>query len=368
MAGKRRSGPGFWSFAFVGCLAALVAGLAFWVAHDLWRSESTPSPESRGKKQSIQSVDAKVRGLLGALDVGGSRLPVKDRLEALKVRDRLKALAAQDPERFEVVSETEGRSSLRLSLRLGSEVYPVDLRWAPVPESPVPPPESPSRARIAFVIDDMGSDVAEARAFLDLNVIVTPAVIPHLVHSLDVAHLARERGREFLVHVPMEPLGYPKIDPGNGALLAAMSESEIRAVLGRALSSVPGASGVNNHMGSRLTELRRPMAWVMDELKNRGLFFLDSATSGKSVAGDVARESGLGWAKRDVFLDNEQTVDAIGRQIEVALQKATRNGSAIAIGHPHPTTLQALKIWGPKLQEAGVRSVPLTQLIHQPAG
>ncbi|NTU60262.1 MAG: divergent polysaccharide deacetylase family protein [Deltaproteobacteria bacterium] len=307
-----------------------------------------------------------MRDLLGPLDVAGTRVAVRDLPDALQIRDRLKTLAEHDPARFELVSQTEGAGSLLLTLRLDSEIYPVDLRWGPA--SRPEPPAAPSGARVSVVIDDMGRDLAEARAFLDLEVVVTAAVIPYLAHSVDVAHLARERGREFLVHVPMEPQGYPKVDPGRGALLAAMSEADVRAALGGALSAVPGASGVNNHMGSRLTELRRPMAWVMDELRSRGLFFLDSATSAKSVAGDVAREAGLGWAKRDVFLDNAQTVEAVGKQLELTLQKALRSGSAIAIGHPHPTTLQALKLWAPKLQQAGVRTVPLAQLVRQPSG
>jgi polysaccharide deacetylase 2 family uncharacterized protein YibQ len=364
---RKRSRAGFWSYIFVACLAVAVAGLAVWIARDLLPPATShlPSHEARKPQASSNATD-EVRALLGPLDVGGSRVFLRDREEAVRVRERLHSLAGRNPEQVEVVHDKEGRTSFSLTLRLGTEVYPVELRWAPAPRGE--PGERAAEARIAFVIDDMGRDVEEARAFLDLDIVVTPAIIPHLAHSLDVAHLAEEHGRAFLVHVPMEPLGYPKVDPGKGALLAAMTESETRAALGGDLSSVPGASGVNNHMGSRLTERRQSMQWVMDELKSRGLFFLDSMTSGKSVAGEVAREAGLGWAKRDVFLDNDQSVEAVGRQIELALRKATQSGAAIAIGHPHPTTLQALKLWAPKFQEAGVRTVPLAELIHQPAG
>jgi polysaccharide deacetylase 2 family uncharacterized protein YibQ len=310
-------------------------------------------------------VESAVVRLVGRLDTGGSRVPVGNRREALALSEELKALAAKNPEKFEIVDEKDEPGSLRLTLRVGSEVYPVELRWA---LEVSPPPAGVPGNRVAFVIDDLGRDVAEARAFLDLELPVTPAVIPHLAHSLDVAHLARERGREFLLHMPMEPQGYPKIDPGRGALLQNMSEAEVRLALDEALSSMPGAAGVNNHMGSRLTELRQPMGWVMEELKSQTLFFLDSSTSGKSIAADVARSAGLGWAKRDVFLDNEQSVEAVERQIELVLRKAEKSGSAIAIGHPYRTTLEALRIWAPKLREAGVQAVPLSQLIHRPTG
>jgi polysaccharide deacetylase 2 family uncharacterized protein YibQ len=218
------------------------------------------------------------------------------------------------------------------------------------------------------VVDDLGADAAAARELLDLEAPITPAVIPFLAHSLDVAHLARERDREFLLHLPMEPQAYPKQNPGKGALLSVMSEAEVRAGVAQALSSVPGAAGVNNHMGSRLTALQAPMDWVMDELRSRNLYFLDSVTSPRSVAGAAARSAGIGWARRDVFLDNVQTVPAVGRQLELAMQKARKNGSAIAIGHPHRATLDALRLWIPKIRDAGIEIVPLSALIQRPTG
>lgn len=362
MASKKNAGPGFWAYLLLGCLAVAVGGLAFWVGRDLWVS---PPPEPVAKPpRASSSVGAALRRLVGPLDVGGSRLSVPDRAEAQRVRDQVNALSRNHPDKLELVSQEEGSGVLRLTLRVGSEVYPVELRWA---EREAPPPPQGGN-RVAFVIDDIGRDVAEAKAFLELDLAVTPAVIPHLAHSLDVAHLCRERGREFLLHLPMEPQGYPKIDPGRGALLRAMSEADVRSAVGQALSAVPGAAGVNNHMGSRLTEMPAAMNWVMDELKARSLFFLDSATSAKSVAAESARTSGLGWAKRDVFLDNEQTVEAVGRQIEATLQKAAKSGSAIAIGHPHRATLEGLRLWAPKLREAGVEAVPVSQLVHRPSG
>lgn len=269
------------------------------------------------------------------------------------------------------------------SARRGGPRAPVERlhRAAELPPTPPPavlPPQQqppapapalpPGTGRLAVVIDDMGADLPAARRFLDLEVAITPAVIPFLPHSLDVAHLARERERPFLVHLPMEPQGYPKVSPGRGALLSSMDEAEVRGGVREALDSLPGAAGINNHMGSRLTEQEKPMGWVMDELKGRGLYFLDSVTSSRSVAGRVARASGVGWARRDVFLDNEQEVEAVGRQLAQAAAKAKRNGSAIAIGHPHRATLEALRLWAPKLKEAGIEVVPLESLVQRPAG
>jgi uncharacterized protein len=228
--------------------------------------------------------------------------------------------------------------------------------------------ESPSGARLALVIDDFGGNLRRAQEFLELEVPITPAILPYLPASLEVAHLARERGRPFLVHLPMEPAGYPRVNPGRGALLRTMSEEEVRRSVREALASLPGAAGVNNHMGSRLTELREPMDWLMGVLRTNSLFFLDSRTSARSVAGTAARDAGLDWIRRDVFLDNEEDVDAIGVQLDLALERAKQNGTAVAIGHPYPVTLEAIKRWIPRMKEAEVEVVPIDALLLRPAG
>jgi polysaccharide deacetylase 2 family uncharacterized protein YibQ len=247
-------------------------------------------------------------------------------------------------------SRTEG--ALGLELRVGTERFPVELWW------PLPPPRPPAPL-LAIVIDDLGRSREEALGFLDLPLPITPAILPHLPMSAQVARLARERGREFLLHLPMQPQGYPERDPGEGALLEGMDEGAVRSAVARALVCVPGAAGINNHMGSRLTELEAPMRWVMKELAARGLYFLDSLTSPRSVAAQAAGRAGLRWARRDVFLDNDRNEEAVARQIEKAVEAARAGGFAVAIGHPHDVTRRALARWATAIEEAGVQVVPL---------
>lgn len=323
----------------------------------------TPSPPQTRRTEALP--ESALRAILGPLDPGGTRLSVRDRLEAEAVLDSVARVARKHPQSVSLTERRREGDRFLATLRVDSREYPLEVGWLERAEPASRQGEGP---RLALVIDDLGTSEAQARSFLELEVPVTPAVIPYLPASVRVAHLARERGREFLLHLPMQPRGYPAKNPGEGALLEGMSETEVRRRLAEALSSVPGAAGVNNHMGSRLTELRSPMVWVMDELRRRDLYFLDSLTSPRSVAAKAAQEAGVGWVLRDVFLDNEEDAAAVGRQIEKAVEKAKASGAAVAIGHPHPTTLEALRLWGPKIRAAGVEVVPLGQLIRSGEG
>lgn len=306
-----------------------------------------------------RALDA-FRGVVGSLDPRGTRVAVADRAAAQALRQRLEAAAERHGSR--VLETSRGESALGLELRAGEGRYPVELWWPLGAPVAAPPP------MLAIVIDDLGRSREEAQAFLDLPLPITPAILPHLPMSAQVAHLARERGREFLLHLPMQPQGYPARDPGEGALLASMGEEEVRRAVARNLASLPGTAGVNNHMGSRLTELDEPMKWVMDELAARGLYFLDSLTSPRSVAAQAARRAGLRWARRDVFLDNDRDEEAVGRQIEKAVEAARTGGFAVAIGHPHAVTRRALARWAPTIEAAGVQVVPLGEGLARRGG
>jgi len=149
-----------------------------------------------------------------------------------------------------------------------------------------------------------------------------------------------------LLHLPMEPLDYPhRADPGPGALFVGMEDTEILARLEDNLAQIPQAIGVNNHMGSRFTADRAGMATVLGALKGKDMFFLDSLTTGKSVVQEQARKIGLTNLRRQIFLDNVQNVQAILFQLRKAERLAHSTGDVIAIGHPYPETLEALRIW-----------------------
>jgi polysaccharide deacetylase 2 family uncharacterized protein YibQ len=323
--------------------------LGAYLARQLPRRPEAAAPVTAADPRAV------VASLLSQFSSGFTRVEVADRAAGEKIAVRLEN-AARPGAGFTVTRIAHGTTSLRLSVALDGTPHPVELWW------PAPPP------RLAVVIDDLGGDLERAVAFLDLEVLVTPSIIPHLRRSPDVAEAARRRGRISLLHLPMEPRGYPETDPGRGALLEGMTEAEVRRTVAEDLDAVPGVSGVNNHMGSRFTELAEPLGWVMDELARRGLFFLDSVTSPETVAAAVARGAGLATARRDVFIDNDREVGAIGRQIDVAVQKALQNGSAVLIGHPYPETLEALREAKGRIEAAGVRVVPLGELVEPSGG
>ncbi|MBI5599682.1 MAG: divergent polysaccharide deacetylase family protein [Deltaproteobacteria bacterium] len=233
------------------------------------------------------------------------------------------------------------------------------------PLSSVPPlrlrPPMPS-AMAAIVIDDMGADMEKLRSILDVNAQITVAVMPYLRHSRDVAEEAHLRGLEVLLHLPMEPKDSRKNDPGTGALLNAMSNEEIQRRLKSDISGVPYATGVNNHMGSEFTENASGMRAVMEVLKEKKFFFLDSRTSPRSVAARLAVESGVKTASRNVFLDNERDKRSIRGQFAELLRMARKNGKAIAIGHPYPETLEVLKEVMAEFKKEGVEVVRVSEL------
>jgi hypothetical protein len=178
---------------------------------------------------------------------------------------------------------------------------------------------------------------------MDLTLPLTPSFLPFAPASRSIARRAKEDGREIMLHLPMEPINYPAVNPGDGVLLVSMDEGTILKVLDGDLSQVPFASGVNNHMGSRFTESEEKKSIVLNELKRKGLYFVDSRTSSGSVAFEVARSMALRSARRDIFLDNELSESALKIQMERLLGLAKHKGYAIGIGHPHRETLEFLR-------------------------
>ncbi|HET9212298.1 MAG TPA: divergent polysaccharide deacetylase family protein [Thermoanaerobaculia bacterium] len=221
-------------------------------------------------------------------------------------------------------------------------------------------------ARIALVIDDLGHDVAELTTLEALGVPVTYSVLPYEPQTPEVVAELRRRKAEILLHLPMEPVHGE--NPGPGALLQGMSDGELRQKTEEALKAVPGAVGVNNHMGSLLSSEEGPMNAVLSVLAERSLFFLDSRTSAQSVGYKVALELGVPAAERQVFLDGEATPEAIHAQFQRLLSVARAKGSGIAIGHPHPETLAALAREVPKAKAEGFEFVPVSYLLTKSGG
>jgi polysaccharide deacetylase 2 family uncharacterized protein YibQ len=267
-----------------------------------------------------------------------------------------------------------------LSLALGIALYlstrsprlpvaPSPRRsFAPSPRLPVAPSPrslvSPAPgARIAIIIDDLGNDRAAVDQLARWHEQVAGAVLPMLPGSAAAAERLSRSGKEVLLHLPMEPLGFPGVRPGPGLILVSQTNAEIRSILAEDLDSVPHAAGVNNHMGSLATSDRRVMQVVVGELARRGLFFVDSRTTDLTVAAEVAAGARVPSASRRVFLDDVQTAEAVRRSLDDLVAKAKAEGSAIAIGHPHSTTLSVLERELPRMAERGVRLVRVSELV-----
>lgn len=233
----------------------------------------------------------------------------------------------------------------------------------PLAESPKTSPEAieGQGGIIALIIDDMGLAAASSTRATRLPAVVTLSYMPYASNLEEQVGQAKAKGHEIMLHLPMEPMGSEK--PGPGALMASMEPDEVRAATIKALDSFQGYVGVNNHMGSKFTLLRKGMEPVIEVMRERGLYFVDSRTGAKSIAEDVAREAGLRVAGRDVFLDDKRTPDAVRAELERVEAIASRKGWAIAIGHPHAVTLDALEEWIPKAEAKGYRFVPVSELV-----
>ena len=256
-----------------------------------------------------------------------------------------------------------------------SSAFPPLPEMAALPD--LPPPTwirnavkalvAPGQPMIAVVIDDMGLDRARAQQTVDLP---GPLTLAYLAYADDLAgqtRSARAAGHELLVHVPMEP-GSASTDPGPNALLTTLTPVELARRVDWNLSQFSGFVGINNHMGSKATSDRPSMDVVMAALKLRGLLFLDSRTSGATVAQDAASDAGIPALRRDVFLDHDPSPLAVRAALLQVEKVAQEQGFAIAIGHPKDATIAALSEWLPDVQARGFAIVPVSAIARQRAG
>ncbi len=218
------------------------------------------------------------------------------------------------------------------------------------------------RPRIAVIIEDLGDSLLDARRVIQLEPPVSMAITPFRPFSTQVAELAHLFHREVLVHLPMEARDRSaNTDP---FLRVKAPRAEIENLVNEALTSVPHAAGVHNHMGSRFTSDRQGMTWVLTQLRQQDLYFVDSRTTTDTVACNVAAELDLPCASRTVFLDAENETANIRDQLHEAVRIARIQGTAIAIGHSRSTTIEALSRLLPELRTLEVDVVPTAALVH----
>jgi uncharacterized protein len=222
---------------------------------------------------------------------------------------------------------------------------------------------TPAGPRLAIILDDLGQDYAAAEAIFALPYPLTISVLPNNPHSVEIAEEARRRGYEVMLHLPMESVSQRHAE--SKELRPSMSQRQVTALVDGFIAAVPGVTGVNNHQGSESTSNTPLMNELMRVLHEHKLFYIDSRTTAATVAFDAARHAGVPTAYRNVpFLDDVAEVSAVARQLRLALHEAREKNDAIAIGHPHPATLKALREVLPEAKAQGVRLVYASELVR----
>ncbi|MEW8506752.1 MAG: divergent polysaccharide deacetylase family protein [Candidatus Thiodiazotropha sp.] len=218
------------------------------------------------------------------------------------------------------------------------------------------------RVKIALIIDDLGNQLTAGERALALPGAITYAFLPQTPFAWQLASKAYELNKEVMLHQPMESDNGNRL--GNGALTLDMSKQEFTQTFRRNLASIPYVAGVNNHMGSLLTRDPTAMRWLMSELRDSGLYFIDSRTTDSTVAERIANRALVSASRRHVFLDNQLQASAIRGQLDTLIEMAREQGSAIGIAHPYPQTLALLQQELPRLQKQGVELVPVSELVN----
>ncbi len=306
-----------------------------------------------------------------AVDRLSLRPAVPDTVQARLAEGDEAATASADPQATETSPQTVVEDE-----PFGPALPPVAaLPVAPESSARLPPPGRPNwekyalppvdaggRPMIAVIIDDMGLDKRRSEKIVQLP---GPLTVSFMSYAEDLARQtgeARLHGHELMMHVPMEPLA-EGLDAGPGALSVNLPMDALRKRVNEDLDRFTGYVGINNHMGSKFTAFAPGMQVVMDELRQRGLLFVDSLTTDRSVGLALAQQSGVPTAARNVFLDNAGDIAAVDGQLAKLEDLARKKGNAIAIGHPRDATIAALTAWLPTLREKGLVLVPVTEVV-----
>jgi polysaccharide deacetylase 2 family uncharacterized protein YibQ len=265
--------------------------------------------------------------------------------------------------------QTESGDAIYISYRhAGVITHTVHIHFAGSTDISRNPGSAPATSvnqgpRLAIILDDLGNDSDAAKAVFAMPYPLTISILPNHVHSVEIAQQAQQRGDQVMLHLPMQSLA--KEHPEAQELHGDMSRADISRLVSQFLNEVPGVIGVNNHQGSASTADKKLMAELMPVLRDHKLFYVDSRTSAATVAYDTAQRFGVPAAFRNVpFLDDLEDVSAIRKQIEIAIAGAARKKDAIAIGHAHPSTLEALKETLPEAKSHGVKLVFASELVR----
>jgi polysaccharide deacetylase 2 family uncharacterized protein YibQ len=248
------------------------------------------------------------------------------------------------------------------SQKLTFEIYPnkdiPSSKQRQTPEAPF----AGGLPKIAIIIDDIGYDSKMVEKFIRLDIPLTLSILPQSPQKNRIVNLAHARGFDIMLHQPMEPNEYPRINPGPGTLFTAMPPDELICLLNKNLDEIPYVKGVNNHMGSRMTSQSEHMRQIFSVLKKRGLFFVDSRTTAQTICRMSAQLLHVPFGERDVFIDHRHQHDFIEKQMQELVRIARSHGEAIGIAHPHNSTYKVLQKIIPQLKKSNV-FVPVSELV-----
>jgi len=310
-------------------------------------------------KDDFQFADFR-RKLEASLDKSG--FSIREESRAVKRMSAKGAERSKEEVSYLITEKNSGIPLLRLTLihklPAAAAVKPPVMPQ-PVP-APAPAPPKAARPRIAIVLDDWGYNTKNVDAVTAINAPLTLSVLPALPYSSAIAEKAHAKGFEVIMHMPMEPKAKMRLELST--LYTTMEEEEIKAIFEKCLQTVPFASGISNHEGSKATEDPKLMGAVLGELKKRDMFFLDSLVTNDSAGEYIAGKMGVRFVKRSIFLDNESSRSYIKKQFEKAVSIAQKSGEAVAIGHDRPNTIAVLGEVVPKLDARGIDVVPVSVL------
>lgn len=226
------------------------------------------------------------------------------------------------------------------------------------------PPVKVKKVKIAIVLDDWGYNLNHVNFLREVKYPITISVLPFLPYSREISEEAEKANQEVIVHLPLEPQNWRKVNLEKNVILTTMKKDEVLKILDNSFNSVPYAKGISNHMGSKATEDKKIMGVIFAELKKRKLYFLDSFVTPKTVCKELARSMNVKFAQRSIFLDNEADSEYINGQLMALLDHASKYGEAIGIGHDRILTLKVLKEFLPKINKNKYEVVFVSDLVR----
>jgi polysaccharide deacetylase 2 family uncharacterized protein YibQ len=348
-------------FLVPGCKRERLAKLTPVEVHQITRELAKAASDVTPKDTVVKSR----RSRSGSAGGGTDELYIGLRQNAAmidKVRQAIEGVATRH--RLTVDPASPNGNTTQLTLRSGGFLthhIEIEVQGPRVAESGEI--RGAGQAKLAILLDDLGSDRRAADAIFRLRIPITLSVLPYHAHSQEIAREAKKRGCEVMLHLPMQSVANET--PEGRELRPGLPRGEVEDLVTKMLEAVPEADGVNNHQGSQATSNTALMDELMPVLRDAGVFYVDSRTTPATVAYDTAKRNGVKTAFRNVpFLDDVQNKAAVKRQLQIAIRGAKEKGEAIAIGHPHTVTLEALREILPETKKQGVEFVFVSDLVH----